>query len=557
MPPARPLNSLRLFRSRCARFESTLSQLVDGSIGAGDREALLRHLGDCASCRAEVAEIRRVRSLLGGARNVSPGGEAPSRLQERLVSIAQGAEDEPLWSRPFRRVEPQRLPSPRRRLRRRAAVAATALGTLAVAGGGVGYAAAPAAVTSVGDPTTTSRSEFAAARAEVPLAANAATAVIMAGDRLTASVVSASSLAPVASAIASSPNSYSPGSESAGSGPRQRASAGTNSSTVSIYRPAASTSGQQLTSTQSAAMLDDCERAAAQMSYTATERVLSRIGGSMISVDVAVAAAAGRGSELVVSDGSGNEIGEGSIPAPSAGAESLSTRLAGRYQLSGVGDVSLLGRQAAVVEAYPIDEPDHSSPSARWWIDQQTGVLLGRQSYDRAGHVVQSAMLTSLTTGGPRAIDPPTPGLTVSAVGRSSTSLDPAQLSGAGREVPQTLAGLPLASVQAVGSGADSVIHLAYTDGVWSVSMFERRGVLSGIPAGSVPDPQLDAYVSDGTPQMASWQSGDSVITVVTDGPDGLLAQAVHSLPHDQHRAPTTMGRVQAGWSRILTMMFR
>lgn len=165
-------------------------------------------------------------------------------------------------------------------------------------------------------------------------------------------------------------------------------------------------------------------------------------------------------------------------------------------------------------------------------------------------------MLTSLSTGDQQPVDHSASRLTVSSASPSSISVDPTRLSGLGRAVPQTLAGLPLVSVQTDGTADPDLIQLGYSDGVWMVSVFQSRGVMSGRPAHSVLDPQLAAYRTDGTPQMASWQSADAVITVVTDGPESLLAQVVHSLPHDQHRTPTRMERIQAGWSRIVTSMF-
>jgi hypothetical protein len=42
------------------------------------------------------------------------------------------------------------------------------------------------------------------------------------------------------------------------------------------------------------------------------------------------------------------------------------------------------------------------------------------------------------------------------------------------------------------------------------------------------------------------------VLTVVTDGSAGLLAEAVESLPHNDAVTQTTLDRIQAGWARIL-----
>jgi hypothetical protein len=51
---------------------------------------------------------------------------------------------------------------------------------------------------------------------------------------------------------------------------------------------------------------------------------------------------------------------------------------------------------------------------------------------------------------------------------------------------------------------------------------------------------------------VATWQSGEMVLTVVTDGSGGLLAKSVESLPHEGAMPQTTLDRIKAGWARIL-----
>jgi anti-sigma factor RsiW len=47
------------------RQREQLSAYVDGELSAAERAAIERHLPACAECRAELAELRRVRALLG------------------------------------------------------------------------------------------------------------------------------------------------------------------------------------------------------------------------------------------------------------------------------------------------------------------------------------------------------------------------------------------------------------------------------------------------------------------------------------------------------------
>jgi hypothetical protein len=87
---------------------------------------------------------------------------------------------------------------------------------------------------------------------------------------------------------------------------------------------------------------------------------------------------------------------------------------------------------------------------------------------------------------------------------------------------------------------------------VSSASVFEQHGSLAHTPAGTHWDAGLQAYVRGGAAKVASWQSGSTVFTVVTDGSPEQLAAAVAALPHDPAPPRTTIGRVRAGWSRIL-----
>ena len=80
--------------SPCAELAELRSAYVDGALDDADRERLLTHLVDCTDCRREVAELRRVRDLLGRTR--TDPGPATDDLSHRLVSIAGDEATEPL-----------------------------------------------------------------------------------------------------------------------------------------------------------------------------------------------------------------------------------------------------------------------------------------------------------------------------------------------------------------------------------------------------------------------------------------------------------------------------
>ena len=141
------------------------------------------------------------------------------------------------------------------------------------------------------------------------------------------------------------------------------------------------------------------------------------------------------------------------------------------------------------------------------------------------------------------------------AVPRTNTSLSlssAAELSASGWSSPRALAGLSLVRLRSDRASDPEAVQLVYSDGLTTISVFERRGRLAAVPQGSQWDRTFGAHVRHGASSVATWQSGAIVFTVVTDGTAGVLGDAVAALPHDRAGMPTTLGRIRAGWARIL-----
>ena len=51
-------------------FEARLSELADGTLPADDRRAVEQHLETCASCREDLAELRKTMDALSGLHRV-------------------------------------------------------------------------------------------------------------------------------------------------------------------------------------------------------------------------------------------------------------------------------------------------------------------------------------------------------------------------------------------------------------------------------------------------------------------------------------------------------
>jgi len=67
----------RPHRGDCEALAEQRSALVDGALSDADRERVLAHLVSCAPCRAEVAELSRLRRLLNSE---AAGSTPPSDL---------------------------------------------------------------------------------------------------------------------------------------------------------------------------------------------------------------------------------------------------------------------------------------------------------------------------------------------------------------------------------------------------------------------------------------------------------------------------------------------
>lgn len=511
----------------CRDLAELRSAYVDGALQRPDEQKLLRHLSDCGSCRDDIAELRGVRALLNQTTRTEPESTSAD-LSHRLVSIAGQDAHAPLWSRPFRRTRAcDALPSTRRTVRRRITAATLAVGVLVASTAGVGYAAAPPMeVSAVSDPSNGARAEFSSVMAQLPLANDSVNAVMM---------VSGSGLET--------------------SGARHTTSAATSAHGATIDSEAAIASLQRAVS------------AATSVAYSGKQQVTAPRNGRTIAARVDVAFQPGQGSQLQVHNARGRKLVEGFVPTPATSRivnDEVLSSLVSHFNLSGQRGGSAAGRPATVVTA---TAPGSDRVQARWWIDDQSGLLLWQETYDDDENLVQSAGFTSVDVSDSEAfMDHLAPRLAVPTTTATLTLSSAGALANQGWICEDELAGMSLVRLRVGGekgvggengdeTSADGVLHMVYSDGLSTISVFEQRGAMTSPPAGSTWDPDLKAYVREGVPSIASWQSGGTVFTVVTDGPASRLASAVETLPHQEPLSRTSMERVQAGWARILDLV--
>lgn len=496
-------------RLPCDSLAELRSAHVDGALGDHDRERLLRHLVHCASCRAEVEDLSRVRHLLS---RTGTGVDTPTGdVYRRLVSIAGEEAAAPLWTRPFRRTRPGTLPSARRRARLRATAAVVVAGSFVATVGVIGYAAAPRPdLGAVIDPTGRAQAEFAAVLSQFPLANDSINAAMM-------------------------------------------------TSTTKLRAGAPSTSvpdrgtGARLAPAAALAELQRAVRAADSLAYVGRQTVVASRGSSTVSARVDVRFEPGQGSQVAVVSEQGATVLRGFVDEPVSSRtvdDEVLSLLAKGFTFAGTAGSTVAGRSATVIDAARQDTP--GSVVSRWWVDDATGLVLWHETYDDVGVSTVSAGFVSIEIGPSNTfLDHLSPSLVVPTATSVLTLSNAPSLSQEGWVCGPELAGLDLVRLRTDVTDRPGMLHMVYSDGVATVSVFEERGRLVQPGDDSDWDAGLGAYLRNGTSTSATWQSGGTVLTVVTDGPSTLLGEAVRSLPHDPALQRTTMERVHAGWVRI------
>lgn len=495
---------------RCPRGE-TLSALLDQALTTSAREKVQKHLLDCSHCRAELAELRRLRTMMTRPR---PRTDAtPSSLTDRLVGIAGEDASLPLNARSF--TSPGGVLPTRQRRNRRMLVVAAVLATTLVAFVGIGWAAAPPVQTAALDPGS-NRDELAAVLADLPLGMDA-----------TAAVLSVTDLVELHSTDRVPEPTW-------------------TSNDASSTRP--------LGEGEALAALSRAADARHQVAVSGRQAAWIAQGEQSLHAIADVQRQPGQGAEVALRTSGGGTVANGYLPAPD-----VTIGVPTSYRLAGLAKAgTLLDRDVSLVEARSTDA---GATVARWWIDQATGLVLWQTLAGADGRLIESAGFTSFAT---------TPDAFVSHLPvRLNTASAPdlhlamrAELSAAGWACAGELGGLPLVKLRGnagtTGNSGTSRtdgegVHTVYTDGIDTLVVSQQRGALGTTPEGYTWDATIRAYRADGPVTELTWQSGNRVFTVTAFGSGERLDEAIGLLPHDPPLLRTRIERVQAGWHHILT----
>jgi sigma-E factor negative regulatory protein RseB len=247
----------------------------------------------------------------------------------------------------------------------------------------------------------------------------------------------------------------------------------------------------------------------------------------------------------------------GAEPSLLGGAATLSL-LSSHYTLSLASPQTVAGRPVDVVV---VTRPGSTTPAARFWLDSQTGLVLRREVYDESGRITRASAFVEVTVGesdnyadaweSSKDTDQPTPW--PDAI--NSTALQ--RMRERGWKCPDVLPpSLQLVDARRGGGHYDGIVHLSYSDGLASVSVFEQRGRLqasdlSGYRATTVNGRKV--FLRDGVPQRLVWASHGTVYTVVADASARTVGDVVGALPRPTddtgalHRLSRGLDRV-ASW---------
>jgi sigma-E factor negative regulatory protein RseB len=260
----------------------------------------------------------------------------------------------------------------------------------------------------------------------------------------------------------------------------------------------------------------------------------------------------------------GGERGPRPLSDADAATEAQLRLLADNYRLAVGGVETVAGHPARIVEVRRVD----GSAAARFWIDEVSALLLRREVYDESGRVLRTSGFLDVEPARRTFVKVLPPALPDPWPEEDAPASDPItaahRLRAAGWTCPRELGTLSLRAARQLDGAAETsgtvtgeVVHLSYSDGLASVSVFEQRGHLD--PAGlagyrAERVGRGTVHVAGSSPLRVVWSTGGSVYPVVADAPRETVDRIVAALPHDAP-ADGDVARVQRGMTRIASWL--
>lgn len=315
------------------------------------------------------------------------------------------------------------------------------------------------------------------------------------------------------------------------------------------------------------ATLQRAAEAARNQPYVGTQFLSAWSRGTTTSVLVDVTHVPGRGSLVRVAPNAGSvgasvlesDAGAGAgadsdpaAPLPGLDAVPLAL-LQANYDVSMGSPQSCVGRSAQVVDVRR--RGADSSLAGRFWVDTATGLVLRREVFDAEGRTVRASAFVNVDTDAvPRLADavPPASG---PATGKPVPAAELDRMRAAGWAAPARVGSdLALYDARSTGSGRARMLHLSYSDGLSTVSLFEQPGRLDPAVLRGWQQQRIGAtevYVRDTLPQRVAWSGAGTVYTLVADAPAQTVDAVVAALPAGAAPAGGLRSRIAHGLARL------
>jgi len=208
-----------------------------------------------------------------------------------------------------------------------------------------------------------------------------------------------------------------------------------------------------------------------------------------------------------------------------------------------------------------LTEHRHDRPREVLYADQDTGLIVRRETFDDHGEPVRLVAFTALRPDPREGVGIEVPqGHDLEVTERRTEHGEVAGLRGAGFLIPEALPrgyGL-LAAVEVPGERWPT-LHLLYGDGLYTLSVFQQRGRLD---RDEVAGAMSVTTAAGGTvwrwpgsePQRLVWGGGDLTFTALSDAPLDELLVVLDALPVDP--APGAWERIVRGFERMGSLLW-
>lgn len=307
-------------------------------------------------------------------------------------------------------------------------------------------------------------------------------------------------------------------------------------------------------------LLEEAAWASRNLAYTGTQYVATWRPAAADSTLAEIRHEPGRGAVITAPPtAAGAGSAEPVLLTPVALEERLLDVLASRYLLRIAGDGHCTGRQAQVVEARRPGRTGPGGVAARFWVDTATGLLLRREVFDGEGRRLRSSAFVDLSLSG--GADSSPTGAPVSA-DESADVLPDATLAALredGWHVPGQLPdGFVLFDARTRGGDGAEVLHLSYSDGLSTTSLFSQPGALGSMPPAGFTRRAVagqPVWASSAGPERMVWAGGGRVWTLVSDAPGDTVARQVAAMPREQLPHDGLRDRLGRGLSRLGAML--